>query len=774
MKKSLLTILLAIVCTVLSAGDITRKEARQRAATILSHSADVQLVATGGDRPAYYVFNAQQKDKGFVIVAGIDDVGDGILGYSDSGWFDPQDMPPALEYWLESYAQQVELIRSGRATAYRAPKTHAAIEPWVKTQWNQEAPYNLQLPVNPVTQSRFAHTGCLAVAIAQILKFWSYSEPSADLPAYSYKYQYQDSIGQVQVATVAVPALESATFDYSKMLDSYSSDYSEESANEVAKLMRYCGQAAKMNYYDNESSAATNGDIFCNYFGYNTNYGQEERDTYSSEEWDSLIYSELQAGRPVIYSGSKYNGSGHSFICDGYKDGLYHLNWGWGGHYDGYFKLSEANSYGTGTGAGNGLDGYSFAQEALIRICPQQLQPQEASPAMTVAAMSTTATSLTRTSGYFTIPVTFTVWNYTGQQQTFDTGVGVYSDGKLVQSYLFSSNTFPHASGFMDKTLNIRFGEGVTSGQYTVYAISRQSGGDWRIDNNSTANHITLTISGNTLTAVGTTDQLQVNSVALDGVKKSGATITLTANITNTGDMNTSAVYLFVNGSLSTGVGVNLSAGETDDVVMHFRASTTGTIPLRLCMDKEGTRQLWSGSVEIAERVTPNIAIANVQVPNAVADYTLGQMVLRSTEIQYSAEIENKADAEYSDFIIAYLGRGSADGSGRFSLISRALHEVHIAAGKKAVVSGLFDGLEAGREYVVFFYAYDADGSEKMVGNTYAYLVQDPTSDVSSVAADGHRQPAPVYSLGGSRVGTTADRLPKGVYIVKGRKFVVK
>ena len=48
-----------------------------------------------------------------------------------------------------------------------------------------------------------------------------------------------------------------------------------------------------------------------------------------------MLYHELQASRPVIYSGARQDTSkeqyGHAFIVDGYKEGLFHINWGWSG-----------------------------------------------------------------------------------------------------------------------------------------------------------------------------------------------------------------------------------------------------------------------------------------------------------------------------------------------------------------------------------------------------------------------------------------------------------
>jgi hypothetical protein len=41
-----------------------------------------------------------------------------------------------------------------------------------------------------------------------------------------------------------------------------------------------------------------------------------------------------------------------SFVCDGYDtDGTFHMNWGWGGFFDGFFELHALNPAILGTGS---------------------------------------------------------------------------------------------------------------------------------------------------------------------------------------------------------------------------------------------------------------------------------------------------------------------------------------------------------------------------------------------------------------------------------------
>ena len=154
------------------------------------------------------------------------------------------------------------------------------------------------------------------------------------------------------------------------MIDSYVGDYTTDQANAVAKLMRYCGQSSRMDYSPNGSGAYVYQQFQgMTAFGYGSQASNLQRSDYTSEEWDELVLEDLIAGRPVLYSGNDPMAGGHAFVVDGYYNGLFHLNWGWAGTGNGYFRL-------------NGLvvRGYSFlaAQEILHHICPrEQVEPTE-------------------------------------------------------------------------------------------------------------------------------------------------------------------------------------------------------------------------------------------------------------------------------------------------------------------------------------------------------------------------------------------------------------
>ena len=158
--------------------------------------------------------------------------------------------------------------------------------------------------------------------------------------------------------------------------------------------MRYCGQAMKTTYSPAGSATSTDAQYaaLVKDFGYTAATQINFRTLYTIDEWEDIIYGELAANRPVLYNGYSES-EGHSFICDGYDgDGLFHINWGWGGKDDGYFSLSVLNPHNnTSVGAGSSGIGFSINQGAIIYLDPMmgpQPSPDEGKPELFQYEMS--------------------------------------------------------------------------------------------------------------------------------------------------------------------------------------------------------------------------------------------------------------------------------------------------------------------------------------------------------------------------------------------------
>ena len=393
MKQSLrLTLLLvAMMLTGFSAraGSITEEQAKAKAQIFLQsrHSlpagkrlapARTQKVlrSTPKDKKALYVFNVGEQD-GFVIVAG-DDRARSILGYVDSGTFDASRIPAALNEMLDIYARQIEMLgqskgktdsisQSAARVQRRTSGVMADVTPLLTTTWDQGEPYNAYCPT---LNDQTALTGCVATAMAQIAYYHKY--PTSQVPSLA---SYISDTNKINVS-----AWGATTFDWDNMLDSYSGSYTNEQKKAVATLMRYCGQAAQMDY--GFTSGAYNGDAlnaFTKRLGYNDNATFKSAASYSANGWEDLIYKEVRDGRPVYYSALNGNDGGpqcggHAFVIDGYKsDGNYfHVNWGWGGACNGYFNLfaldpNAPESPITSTG-------WHYQMLALIGLSPEPVE----------------------------------------------------------------------------------------------------------------------------------------------------------------------------------------------------------------------------------------------------------------------------------------------------------------------------------------------------------------------------------------------------------------
>jgi hypothetical protein len=336
----------------------------------------------------FYVFNIGEN--GYVIVSGDDNVTP-ILAYSDEVSFNPNNIPPTVAKWLDKYKDEIRYIIENNvqptneiSTKWNYLNTHPfipsqkgnsvasteAVNPLVKTKWDQSPYYNDLCPYDNQYNDRTV-TGCVATAMAQIMKFWNYPVNGEGFHSYD-----NPNYGTLSAN------FGSTTYQWNSMPNSIAS------ANEaIATLMYQVGVSVDMNYgvgatggssgyVISSQSPVTNCSEYAlkTYFGYKTTLQGLERSKYDDAAWINLLKTELNAGRPVLYDGFG-NGGGHCFVADGYDNNDFiHFNWGWSGAFDGFFQINALNPSGTGTGGGTG--GFNFGQQAVIGIEPPSNQNQ--------------------------------------------------------------------------------------------------------------------------------------------------------------------------------------------------------------------------------------------------------------------------------------------------------------------------------------------------------------------------------------------------------------
>lgn len=309
--------------------------------------------------PMVYVFN-RGTDQGYLITPA-DDLFPAVLGYSDKGDFDFDNMPPAMKAFLEDYAREIDFNLKYNAeglatTASLFDPGWDPVEPLMATKWNQDAPYNNQCPTVSGVRT---YTGCVATSMAQVMKYHEWP----DVGEGSHSYTWNGQTLSINFSTIQ--------FDWNNMLNEYyNNSYTTTQANAVAQLMKAVGYSVDMGYGTNASGAVSSkqGDALVKYFKYSKAVRYLQRDICSSTEFEKIIYDNLKEGLPVLYNGRSSEG-GHSFVCDGYSGKHYfHFNWGWGGSSDGYFYLARLNPSDQGIGSSEG--GYNSGQGISYNIRP--------------------------------------------------------------------------------------------------------------------------------------------------------------------------------------------------------------------------------------------------------------------------------------------------------------------------------------------------------------------------------------------------------------------
>lgn len=392
MNKALRFAILAAVTVAVAqpsrARQLTPDEALQRAtsqqapgmlktkgAAVRSYNLVYKASAAKAATPMVYVFAGAD---GFVVTPADDEFAP-VLGYGDKGAVSGDAIPPQMKWWLGEYAREMEYCLSNRPEeAPSAPRAiivdnKSVISPLVKTKWNQDTPFNnlcptLDITYNGQSSSEPTVTGCVATAMAQIMKYHNW--PDVGVGSNSYEWQKYSNSAKKTLSC----DFSTVRFDWSNMPDTYTSgSYNSAQASAVAQLMYACGVSVNMNYdaARNGGSGAVTANVATalqKYFKYSRSAHVIERDGMSYTEWENTIYAELQAKRPVLLSGQSNEG-GHAFVCDGYAgDRYYHINWGWGGMSDGNFLLCRLNPDDQGIGSSEG--GYNSGQNIVCGIQP--------------------------------------------------------------------------------------------------------------------------------------------------------------------------------------------------------------------------------------------------------------------------------------------------------------------------------------------------------------------------------------------------------------------
>ena len=334
-----------------------------------------EVSATG--LPVFYVFNINEND-GYVIVTA-EDAAKPILGYSTKNHFVIPETSTGIGHWLKYRSSEINALRTQQMVADaktakewakysnnnnsslklngNASIMSSGVQPLVQSTWNQSPFYNALCPGKSVT-------GCVATAMAQIMRYWNYPAQGTGSSSYcDCTPNYSNNYGTLSAN------YGTTTYNWANMPLNLTSNNAD-----VAKLMLHCGISVDMDYDPSGSGAwvITGDDPICaqnsyvTYFGYDPNKIKGlYRSNYDDSTWIALLQSDLNIGRPIQYVGDDpVEGDGHTWVCDGYdQNNYFHMNWGWGGSDDGFFSINNLLTT-------NGGFNPSADHEALMGIVP--------------------------------------------------------------------------------------------------------------------------------------------------------------------------------------------------------------------------------------------------------------------------------------------------------------------------------------------------------------------------------------------------------------------
>ncbi len=444
--------------------------------------------------PVYFVFNINAND-GFVIVSP-EDACHAIIGYSTKKQFVQPLNRSNISNWLVKRKNEIVYIRNNNITAsaeiaeewtaYQTNQkalrssTNTSVAPLVQTTWDQSPNYNAMCPSSSVT-------GCVATAMAQIMRFWSY--PAKGIGSNSYC----DCTAQgftVQNGTLTAN-FAATTYNWSAMAYGASS-------TSVANLMWDCGVSVDMDYspsgsgaqvlaVDANSEGKCAQNAYVQNFGYNSSTIQGYERTlnsnpnsgYSDAAWIALIETDIAAGRPVEYAGQDPTQGGHTWVCDGYDvNNNFHMNWGWGGSSNGYFSINNLNT------------GYNPSTYHQILVGIQPPPPIDAGIATVIKPTGILCTS--------TFTPVVTIKNFGANTLTVST-INYQMDGGVVQSYTWTGSLGTNLTANVSLPVITTT---IGSHTLTVYTSSPNHGTDANAANDQSYTAFAYNIVGATLPLV--------------------------------------------------------------------------------------------------------------------------------------------------------------------------------------------------------------------------------------------------------------------------------
>ncbi len=479
---------------------------------------DTYTTATG--TPAAYLFTSDNSS----ILLSADDMAIPVLGVLDSPSVPTES--PEFRYWINKYAEEIEWLRANGSSAVTRSEEETIykdIAPLLSTKWGQGNPFNNQ---SPKVDGKESWSGCVATAMSQVMNYHEW--PKKGKGSNSYKASTANKEMFCDFSSI--------NFNWAEMTDTYDDNSTQSQNDAVATLLYACAVSVNMDFSPDGSGAWSElvPGALVNYFDYDAGAKALYRDYYTQAEWNKIVYDQLVNYGPLYYAGSSDDGA-HAFVCDGYQNGMFHINWGWNGYQDGYYRLSALYP-GDQQGAGGSTGAYNFDQF----ICSGVQKPQ---------------------SGSKMDPVILYHWGYEMEQIGFTKGAILSSNGWIMN---YSTQNLAGLLGYtlVDETgkeqvvpgagagcryekdrvdglfsFRVKLPDDLAEGTYKVYPSYLQDGYDEWIKipvKNGFTKYYVLEVKGPSVSlSTAPKGYLYLSEAAIDGKTFVGKNITLTGKLSN-------------------------------------------------------------------------------------------------------------------------------------------------------------------------------------------------------------------------------------------------
>ena len=701
-----------------SAQNVAKEFLASRGKFLLSTSAPYRAPRKGKSQAgasSYYVFNAGAGN-GYVIVSG-DDRTERVLGYVEQGDFDADALPESMKGLLEQYAEEIQELDEQnvdispeqvqkRILARRAKSVRHSIPEILPTRWNQGDPYNSSCPnyiKSDGTNGRPA-SGCVATAIAQVLYHHHYPDKTiANIPALTNTYTLSDGTKK-SVTSPAIP--KGSVIDWANMLATYGSDATAAEKKAVGDLVWYAGQSVKMGY-GASSGAVTSSfrDAAVNYFGYDKCCRWLNRSSFGIDEWFDLIYTELDNGYPLLYNGHT-SGGGHAFVVDGFDgEGLFHLNWGWGGSSNGWFVITSLNpGDSSGAGASSTSDGYCMGNGCLMYLRKPGVDFPIDELRMDISSISVSGTS-----------VSATYKNNTGATNSFNIGLVVLNEeNDSVELITGTSTTMASKASGASETKSLDLRRRLSEGVYKISPASKLVRSKvWHPQYDFGKQYIEATVNKlgiPTLKIINPVENIVVDTIMVTGTRVKNEEQPVKVRIRNEGGEFYKELSLYggfgKKDKIDSRTMVALKAGETGEFELFFTPDATGTFSLYLC-DNNGSKTYGQTEVEITSTSTSaaNLYLSAVSITNS------SNSVIYSNRFQGTVSIKNQAKTHFDGKVKIQIWEQGANNSNTYWSSSSKTVAMSIAPSKTSTASFNFENLKYDRNYYLVVYYVGQSGT---------------------------------------------------------------